>query len=334
MSRNNAWPISTTCWRRDVQDPGSATASPEEKESTSFFFNQITSRLQRKAEATPAFQSSGNSANSFSPSAEDPFVIYLIIHVHGTSKANYYGASGVDVYLDLMFSAGTRSNTRPSQSSTSEDSVYDALFNNNVAPKEKDSFESSHNSKKASFESSHNTKKASSKPKNTNDFDYLFGMGGNSILRHCQLLIIILVFVSFVCKRRSSIRRISGNQGESAERRQAKYNQRLATRECMVLWAGSGWQPISSTDLITSTAIKKAYYKACRLLQSNMTTAVVAAAKRHAEASRIREKYPDRIPIPSHTIQETGSNGICDEAKAQGLMSPCHRAALMPCLRF
>lgn len=73
-----------------------------------------------------------------------------------------------------------------------QDSVYDALFNNNVAPKveKKASFGSSHNSKKASFESPHSTKKASSKPKNTNDFDYLFGMGGNSILKHCQLVYI------------------------------------------------------------------------------------------------------------------------------------------------
>lgn len=29
-----------------------------------------------------------------------------------------------------------------------------------------------------------------------------------------------------------------------------------------VLWAGSGWQAISLTDLITSTAVKKAYFKA------------------------------------------------------------------------
>nr|GEV44709.1 hypothetical protein [Tanacetum cinerariifolium] len=241
-----------------------------------------------KAEAIPAFQSSGNSAKSFSPSAEDPFVMFE--NTQGTSKANY-GASGVDDYLDSMFSTGTRSNTRPSQSFTSEDSVYDALFNNNVAPKAKDSFESSHNSKKASFESAHNTKKASSKPKSTNDFDYLFGMGDAPPSGEFQEI-----------------------KGESAERRQARYNQHLATRERMVkalneknkrdyqaqreqdekhrvaatlegdikrwavgkegnlrtlisslqhvLWAGSGWQPILLTDLITSTAVKKAYYKA------------------------------------------------------------------------
>ena len=40
-------------------------------------------------------------------------------NTQGTSKANY-GASGVDDYLDSMFSTGTQSNTRPSQSSTSE----------------------------------------------------------------------------------------------------------------------------------------------------------------------------------------------------------------------
>ncbi|PWA52286.1 DnaJ domain-containing protein [Artemisia annua] len=247
----------------------------------------------RKADAIPPippFQSSGNSAKSFSPSAEDPFVMFE--NTQGTSKANY-GASGVDDYLDSMFSTGTRSNTRPSQSSTSEDSVYDALFNNNVAPKveKKVSFVSSHNSKKASFESPHNTKKASSKPKNTNDFDYLFGMGDATPSEEFQEI-----------------------KGESAERRQARYNQHLATRERMikalnemnerdyqaqreqdekhrvaatlegdikrwavgkegnlralisslqhVLWAGSGWQAISLTDLITSTAVKKAYFKA------------------------------------------------------------------------
>ncbi|PWA45405.1 dnaJ domain-containing protein [Artemisia annua] len=247
----------------------------------------------RKADAIPPippFQSSGNSAKSFPPSAEDPFVMFE--NTQGTSKANY-GASGVDDYLDSMFSTGTRSNTRPSQSSTSEDSVYDALFNNNVAPKveKKASFVSSHNSKKASFESPHNTKKASSNPKNTNDFDYLFGMGDATPSGEFQEI-----------------------EGESAERRQARYNQHLATRERMVkalnemnerdyqaqreqdekhrvaatlegdikrwavgkegnlralisslqhvLWAGSGWQAISLTDLITSTAVKKAYFKA------------------------------------------------------------------------
>ncbi|GKE27321.1 hypothetical protein Tco_1442705, partial [Tanacetum coccineum] len=164
----------------------------------------------RKAETIPAFQSSGNSAISFSPSAEDPFVMFE--NTQGTSKANY-GPSGVDDYLDSMFSTGTQSNTRPSQSSTSEDSVYDALFNNNVAPKEKKgSFESSHNSKKASFESSHNTKKASLKPKNTNDFDYLFGMGDAPPSGEFQEI-----------------------KGETPERRQARYNQHLATRERMVL---------------------------------------------------------------------------------------------------
>lgn len=62
-----------------------------------------------------------------------------------------------------------------------QDSVYDALFNNNVVPKQET---------KAPFQSSHNTKKASSNANNTEDFSYLFGMGGNAISRYFSTLYI------------------------------------------------------------------------------------------------------------------------------------------------
>ncbi|KAJ9566992.1 hypothetical protein OSB04_002958 [Centaurea solstitialis] len=223
----------------------------------------------------PYRQSSGHSANSFSASAEDPFV--MMERAFGSSKPNN---GGVD-YLDSLFS----SSTRPSQSSTSEDSVYDALFNNNGGPKVE--------KKKASSESSYSTKKASSKPNGGgDDFSYLFGMGDGP----------------------SSGGEFQEMKGESEERRRARLNHHMTTRERManalneknkrdlqaqreqdeklrvaatlesdikrwavgkegnlrallsslqhVLWSGSGWQPISLTDLITSTAVKKAYYKA------------------------------------------------------------------------
>lgn len=49
-----------------------------------------------------------------------------------------------------------------------QDSVYDSLFNNNVVPK------------KQNKPSSNSKKQASSKPNSTtDDFSYLFGMGGN-----------------------------------------------------------------------------------------------------------------------------------------------------------
>lgn len=56
-----------------------------------------------------------------------------------------------------------------------QDSVYDALFNNNVGTKVE---------KNPSSVSSNSTKKASSKANNTDDFSYLFGMGGNSNSSH------------------------------------------------------------------------------------------------------------------------------------------------------
>ena len=49
-----------------------------------------------------------------------------------------------------------------------------------------------------------------------------------------------------------------------------------------VLWTGSGWQAISLTDLITSTAVKKAYYKA---------TLCVHPDKVQQKGASIEQKY-------------------------------------------
>lgn len=250
-------------------------AAPESADLISGFGIKIPLSSGRKPVTNPARQSSGHSANSFSASADDPFV--MMERAYGSSKANN-GASGVDDYLDSFFS----SSTRPSQSSTTEDSVYDALFNNNGGPKAE---------KKVSSESSYGTKKAFAKANGGDDFSYLFGMGDAPSSGEFQEM-----------------------KGESEERRRARLNHHMTTRERMakalneknkrdlqaqreqdeklrvaatldgdikrwavgkegnlrallsslqhVLWSGSGWQPISLTDLITSTAVKKAYYKA------------------------------------------------------------------------
>ncbi|KAL8256314.1 hypothetical protein R6Q59_031381 [Mikania micrantha] len=250
----------------------------------------------RKSEANPA----GLSTKSFSASAEDPFVMFD--RTQGSSYKENYGASVVDDYLDSLFGPGTSSNTTLGQSSTTEDSVYDDLFNNNVVPKPKN---------KASSVSSNNTKHAFSKANSTEDFSYLFGMG--------------------VAPSSSEFKEI---EGESEERRKARYKHHMTTRDRMnnalneknkrdlqaqqeqdekhmvaatldgdikrwavgkegnlrallsslqhILWAGCGWQPISLTDLITSTAVKKAYYKA---------TLCVHPDKVQQKGATVQQKY-------------------------------------------
>ncbi|KAK9075550.1 hypothetical protein SSX86_003875 [Deinandra increscens subsp. villosa] len=257
-----------------------------------FFFHMS----RRKSEANNA----SLSAKSFSASVEDPFVMFE--RTQGSSYKVNNGASVVDDYLDSFFSSGTRANTRLSQSSTTEDSVYDALFNNNVVPKQQN---------KASFVSSNNTKQTFSKAKSTDDFSYLFGMG--------------------VAPPSGEFQEI---EGESEERRKARFNHHKTTQQRMnnalneknkrdlqvqqeqdekhrvaatldgdikrwavgkegnlrallsslqhVLWAGSGWQPISLTDLITSSSVKKAYYKA---------TLCVHPDKVQQKGATVQQKY-------------------------------------------
>ncbi|KAI3717670.1 hypothetical protein L1987_69432 [Smallanthus sonchifolius] len=244
----------------------------------------------RKSEANPAGQ-------SFSAPAEDPFVMF-----ERGQGSIYNGASVVDAYLDSPFSSNNRSNTGLSQSSTTQDPVYDAVFNNNVVPKQQN---------KASSVSLNNKKQASLKANNTDDFSYLFGMG--------------------VAPPSGEFQEI---QGESEERRKARFNHHMTTRARMnnalneknkrdlqaqqeqdekhrvaatldgkikqwavgkegnlrallsslqnVLWAGSGWQPISLADLITSTAVKKAYHKA---------TLCVHPDKVQQKGASVQQKY-------------------------------------------
>ncbi|XP_071694557.1 uncharacterized protein [Rutidosis leptorrhynchoides] len=262
-------------------------------------FGVKSSSINGKSETSRSSKSSGHSANSFAPSAQDPFVMFE--RTQGSFNANY-GASGTDDYLDSFFSPNAQSNAKPSQSSTSEDSVYDALFNNKVGTKVE---------KKPPAVRSHNTRKASSKASNTEDFSYLFGMGDAPPSGEFQEI-----------------------EGESDDRRKARFNHHLTTRERMVkalneknqrdyqaqqeqdekhrvavtlegdikrwaigkegnlralisslqdvLWAGSGWRPISLTDLITSSAVKKAYYKA---------TLCVHPDKVQQKGATVQQKY-------------------------------------------
>ncbi|KAM0044104.1 putative Chaperone J-domain superfamily [Helianthus debilis subsp. tardiflorus] len=245
---------------------------------------------RRKAEANPAV----GPAKSFSATAVDPFLMFE----SGGYQVNN-GASGVDDYLDSLFTSGAQSNTRSTQSSTNKDSVYDALFNNNVVPKKQN--------KAVSTKQASSSKAANS----SDDFSYLFGMG--------------------VAPPSGEFQEI---EGESEERRKARFNHHMTTRERMnnalneknkrdlqaqqeqdekhrvaatlegdikrwavgkegnlrallsslqhILWAGSGWQPISLTDLITSTAVKKAYFKA---------TLCVHPDKVQQKGASVQQKY-------------------------------------------
>ncbi|KAL4566175.1 hypothetical protein LXL04_030285 [Taraxacum kok-saghyz] len=272
------------------------TAS-ESADLLSGFGAKIPSITRLKSETNPTRQSS--SARSYSAS-EDPFGMFE--RTYESARANN-GASGVEDYLDSLFSSGTQSNTRTSQTSTNEDSVYDALFNNNGGPKPE---------KKVSTEGSYTVKKAPpTNAKNTDDFSYLFGMEDATPSGQFQEI-----------------------KGESEERRRARLNHHMSTRERMtkalneknkrdyqaqqeqdekhrvaatlegdikrwavgkegnlrallsslqnVLWAGSGWQAISLTDLITSTAVKKAYYKA---------TLCVHPDKVQQKGATVQQKY-------------------------------------------
>lgn len=66
-------------------------------------------QYRKKSEAKPA----GQSAKSFS--AEDPFLMF-----ETTQGSSYNGASVVDDYLDSLFTSGTQSNAKSSQSATTE----------------------------------------------------------------------------------------------------------------------------------------------------------------------------------------------------------------------
>lgn len=266
----------------------------ESADLLSGFGSKSSSSNGLKSETNPTWQS--QSARSFSASVEDPFVMFE--RTHETAKASN-GSSGVENYLDSFFSSGTRST---SQSSKNEDSVYEALFNNNGGPNV---------GKKVAPESSNSTKKAPLKSNSSDDFSYLFGMGDAPPSGEFQEI-----------------------KGESEERRRARLNHHVSTRERMikalneknqrdyqaqqeqdekhrvaasldgdikrwavgkegnlrallsslqnVLWAGSGWQAISLTDLITSTAVKKAYYKA---------TLCVHPDKVQQKGATVQQKY-------------------------------------------
>lgn len=65
-----------------------------------------------------------------------------------------------------------------------------------------------------------------------------------------------------------------------------------------VLWAGSGWQAISLIDLITSTAVKKAYYKATLCVHPDKVQQKGATVQQ----KYIAEKVFDLLKVSSHYI--------------------------------
>nr|GEX70116.1 hypothetical protein [Tanacetum cinerariifolium] len=65
-----------------------------------------------------------------------------------------------------------------------------------------------------------------------------------------------------------------------------------------VLWAGSGWQPISLTDLITSTAVKKTYYKTTLCVHPDK----VQQKGANVEHKYIAEKVFDLLKVKCHYL--------------------------------
>lgn len=251
-----------------------------------------------KSETRPSQQSNHPAAKSFSTSAEDPFVILERTQgrAGGESRASEYND------LDSFFSPGKQSRAAPSQRSTTEDSVYDALFQNTKGSKVEPISSANSYSKK-------NTSPAKS---TADDFSFLFGMG----------------------EAAPSSGEFKEVEGESEERRRARLKHHIKTQERMakvlneknqrdlqsqreqeerhrlaetldvdikrwaagkegnlrallsslqyVLWHECGWQPVSLTDLITSTSVKKVYYKA---------TLCVHPDKVQQKGANLQEKY-------------------------------------------
>lgn len=250
-----------------------------------------------KPESNLSQQSNRNPTKSFSTSAEDPFVMLERTQGRGGGES----VASEDDYLDSFFSSGTQSGAARSQRSTTEDSVFDALFQN---------IKSSKVEQTSSVNSS--SKKKASPAKNTaDDFSFMFGMGAAPSSGEFQEV-----------------------EGESAERRRARLNHHMRTQERMakvlneknlrdlqtqreqeerhrlaetlddnikrwaagkegnlrallsslqyVLWPECGWQPISLTDLITSTSVKKVYYKA---------TLCVHPDKVQQKGANLQQKY-------------------------------------------
>ncbi|GJU50577.1 ALP1-like protein isoform X1, partial [Tanacetum coccineum] len=100
-----------------LKDEVSFQAKPEKTKKE--YEKTITSYYKKQMKKAEVGLGSDDLLSEFDFGAKSSSSNGLITMVPGTTKANY-GASGVDDYLDSMFSTGTQSNTRPSQSSTSE----------------------------------------------------------------------------------------------------------------------------------------------------------------------------------------------------------------------
>nr|GEX70117.1 hypothetical protein [Tanacetum cinerariifolium] len=93
--------------------------------------------------------------------------------------------------------------------------------------------------------------------------------------------------VSYICTCTKKFQRVAATlEGDIKRWAVGKEGNLLTAKKAvsfsLVLWAGSGWQPISLTDLITSTAVKKTYYK---------TTLCVHPDKVQQKGANVEHKY-------------------------------------------
>ncbi|CAA3009895.1 Hypothetical predicted protein [Olea europaea subsp. europaea] len=200
--------------------------------------------------------------------------------------------------IDMFLSSGVRSNHMASRSSTTEDSLFDTLFH-----------EKRESEVKSTTTSSVSTKKASSMTNNVDDFSSLFGdntpsgefkekEGESEERRRARLNHHIRTQARMAKALADKNQRDVQAQREQEERHMLAENmdnyikrwaagkegnlRALLSSLQQVLWPECGWQQISLTDLITSTSVKKVYYKA---------TLCVHPDKVQQKGANLQQKY-------------------------------------------
>ncbi|KAL2520012.1 Chaperone DnaJ-domain superfamily protein [Forsythia ovata] len=200
--------------------------------------------------------------------------------------------------LDVFFSSGVQPNHMARRSSTTEVSLFDTLFH-----------EKRESEVKSTSSSSFNTKKASSMKNNVDDFSSLFGddtssgvfkekEGESEERRRARL--------NHHMRTQARMAKALADKNQRDLQAQHEQEKRHMLAETMdndikrwaagkegnlrallsslqqVLWPECGWQQVSLTDLITSTSVKKVYYKA---------TLCVHPDKVQQKGSNLQQKY-------------------------------------------
>ncbi|CAI9787046.1 unnamed protein product [Fraxinus pennsylvanica] len=200
--------------------------------------------------------------------------------------------------LDMFFSSGVQLNHMARRSSTTEDSLFDTLFH-----------EKRESKVKSTTSSSVSTKKASSMMNNVDNFSSLFGddtssgefkekEGESEERRRARLNHHMRTQARMAKALADKNRRDVQAQHEQEERhmlaetmdndikrwaagKEGNLRALLSSLQ-QVLWPECGWQQVSLTDLITSTSVKKVYYKA---------TLCVHPDKVQQKGANLQQKY-------------------------------------------